>query len=320
MMLGKGLESLIPKKGDAPDAPQGVPPRAPHAEEEKQGGEARRGAGRVTAEGDAVFHIEVEKIRPNPYQPRKHFNEAGIRELADSIREFGMLQPLVVLKVEKETDLGTDVSYELIAGERRLMAAKMLGLPRVPVVIRRVEAKGEGLEMAVVENLQRENLNPIETARAFSRLQDEFRLTQREIAHRLGKSRETVANAMRLLGLPSHIQEALAKGQISETHGRLLLAVDDKAAQEALFRDLLDKHLTTREMKMRVASARPPHAGAAKHSALTPELVVLQEKLSSELGAPVKIEQHGETGKITISFYSGEELQHIVERLGGREE
>jgi ParB/RepB/Spo0J family partition protein len=151
---------------------------------------------------EAVFHIEVEKIKPNPQQPRRDFNQDAIKELAASIREFGILQPLVVTKVVKEVPTGTDVEYYLIAGERRLRAAKYLGLERVPAVIKNVDLEKERLELAIIENLQRENLNPVEMGRAFARLQDEFRLTQREIAARLGKSREAVANTMRLLDLP----------------------------------------------------------------------------------------------------------------------
>ena len=273
---------------------------------------------------DAIFQIEVEKIRPNPHQPRRDFNEENLRDLADSIREFGILQPLVVTKVEKVVPTGTEVEYELIAGERRLMAAKMAGLPRVPVVIRTIDADRERLELAVIENLQRQNLNPIETARAFARLQDEFRLTQRDIATQLGKSREVVANTLRLLDLPSHIQESLAKGEISESHGRLLLGLDDKVVREKLFRDLLETPMTTRELKGRVESAKRPKHGlglAASGAAATlgPEMLSLQEKLSSELGAPVKIEAHGDSGKITITFYSEEELKSIVGRLGGEE-
>lgn len=274
---------------------------------------------------EAVFHIEVERIHPNPYQPRRNFDEEAIHDLAASIREFGILQPLVVRKIEKETPTGTAVEYELIAGERRWLAAKYLGLEFVPAIIRRVDAERERLEMAIIENLQRENLNPIEMARAFAELQDQFRMTQREIATRLGKSRETVANTVRLLDLPQAIQDAIGRGEISESHGRLLLAVPDLRAQEALFHDLVDRHLTTRELRHRVESlapvsgttsgrrGRPPGTGESS----SPELRDIQHRLSAELGAPVKIMSSvsGESGKITITFYSKEELEGILERL-----
>ena len=172
---------------------------------------------------------------------------------------------------------------------------------------------------------RRENLNAIEMARAFARLQDEFRLTQREIASRLGKSRETVANTLRLLDLPPFIQEAVEGNKISESHGRLLLTIDDPGLQKKLFDDLTENKMTTRELRTRVRGEKPEkeEKAAAPPVALSPELVMLQEKLSSDLGAPVKIHQSGDPesgGKITITFYSEEELKNIVNRLGKAEE
>lgn len=266
------------------------------------------------SDGQAIFQIEVEKIKPNPHQPRKNFGEDSLRELAASIREVGILQPIVVTKVEKETSTGTDVEYILIAGERRFLAAKILGLERVPAIVRRVDFERERLEMAIIENLQRENLNPVETARAFSRLQDEFNLTQREIATRLGKSREAVANSVRLLDLPAYIQDSLAKGELSETHGRLLLSVADPASQKKLFDDIVLNKMTTRELKDRV---RPDKKESSVQS-LSPELVMLEHELTSKFKAPVKIEKHGPPaggGKITIRYYSDEELRGILEQL-----
>jgi len=354
-MLGKGLESLIPKRAEGESLksePQvagekrdkladASTPSFSDIAENKEKGSASDNTGETdtpitvsknapprmhkitphaTAEGDAVFHIEVQLIKSNPHQPRRDISDESLRELAESIREFGIIQPLVVSKKEKEVPSGTEVEYELIAGERRLLAAKMLGLERVPVIIRRVDRENERLEMAVIENLQREDLNPIEVARAFARLQDEFRLTQREISRRLGKSRESVANTLRLLDLPSYIQDALERGDITESHGRLLLSVTEPRAQEALFRDLVDKHLTTRELRGKVESLK--RSAAVYKSEKSPpeyEILALEEQLSAELGAPVKIERHGETGKITIIFYSQEELRNIIERLGKEE-
>lgn len=256
---------------------------------------------------DAVFHLEVEKIKPNPYQPRKDFNEESLKDLAASIREFGILQPLIVSKIEKETETGTAVEYQLIAGERRLKAAKMLGLERVPAIIKRIAQKADQMEMAIVENLQRENLNPIETARAYARLADEFALTQREIAVKIGKSRETVANALRLLNLPTEIQDAVAEGKINESQGRLLLGIDDLSQQMKIFQDLLANNLSVRELKNRIRKGP-----AAK---IDPEVHHLQEQLTELLGAPVKIEQHGEKGKIVISFFSPEEIESIIKKI-----
>ncbi|MDP2598380.1 MAG: ParB/RepB/Spo0J family partition protein [Candidatus Liptonbacteria bacterium] len=272
-----------------------------------------------------IYHIEVEKIKPNSSQPRRNFDEAGIRELAFSIREFGFLQPLVVTKVEKETPDGVEVEYQLIAGERRLMAAKTLGLTLVPAIIRNVDLEREKLELAVIENIQREGLNPIDTARAFARLQDEFRLTQREIAAKLGKSREVVANSVRLLGLPMYIQLALEKGGITESHGRLLLAIEDPASQKKLFDDIIAHGMTTRDLRARVMAAKPRKA--IQHEPISPELRMMEDKLSAELGTPVKIEKgmgsgpstELRTGKIVIQFFSEEELENLVHKIGKEE-
>ena len=302
----EGLESSKSSTGQAPSAGSG------------QAGSRQASSGQArlrenASAGEAVFQIEISKIKPNPHQPRREFNNELLGELAASIREFGILQPLVVTKVEIETPTGTDVQYTLIAGERRLMAAKIAGLPTVPAIIRNIGLERERLEMAIIENLQRENLNPIERGRAFARLQDEFNLTQREIATRLGKSRAAVANTMRLLDLPSYIQTALSSNQISESHGRLLLGVEDEKSRERIFRDLVDMKLTTRELKGKVAKTRG--ADLSVTIDLSPEIKMFQEELTAQLGAPVKIDHKGEGGRITITFYSDEELQSIIDRF-----
>lgn len=316
MTLGKGLESLIPpNRGSRGDDDQGYPGF-------KHVGEMERGVGPLgqkpfdsTQGKQVIFQIETDKIKPNPHQPRREFGDEGLQELAASIREVGILQPLVVTKVEVEVPTGQDVEYTLIAGERRLKAAKLAGLPTVPAIIRSINLERERLEMAIIENLQRENLNPVERGRAFARLQDEFGLTQREIAVRLGKSRAAVANTVRLLDLPTFIQEALISGGISESHGRLLLGVEDEASRDRMFRDLVDLKLTTRELEGRVAEAKRKTGAGAAALDLSPEIKVFQEELASQLGAPVEIHQRGEGGKITITFYSDEELQSIIDRF-----
>jgi len=270
-------------------------------------------------QSSAVFQIEIEKIKPNPDQPRRQFNEEALNDLAGSIREFGILQPLVVSKVERETQDGVAVEYEIIAGERRYLAARKLGLRSVPAIVRNVSLEREKLELAVIENIQRENLNPIETARAFQRLQEEFRMTQREIAAKLGKSREVVANTMRLLDLPEYIREKVERGELSESHARLLLAIEDPGAQKRLLEDILQQKLTTRDVKERVMHfgkrrGRPP----LEEANVPPELRVMQDELSSSLGAPVQIMKGQNTGRITITFYSEEELENILRRLGER--
>ena len=333
--LGRGLESLIPANGSGSgggqkpaeppaSAPDPRPDPEPEPVTESSSAPPPREAPREPVKpekskpaksSEAIFHIEVEKVRPNPDQPRRNFDEQGIRELAASIREFGLLQPIVVSKLEREVPSGTEVEYELISGERRLMAVKMLGMELVPAIIRNVGMERERLELAIIENLQREDLNPLEMARAMARLQDEFRLTQREIAARLGKSREVIANTVRLLDLPPYIQEALERGEISESHGRLLLSITEPALQERLFRDLTENRMSTRELRDKVKQSKPERKERAE---LPPELKMFQERLSSELGAPVKIES-GPVGRITISFYSEEELHNLLSKLGGEE-
>lgn len=264
-----------------------------------------------------VFLIETDKISPNPHQPRRDFDETALRELASSIREFGILQPLIVTKLEKETEMGTDVEYQLIAGERRWRAASLLGLERVPAIIRNTNLERDRLELAIIENVQREDLNPIESARAYAKLQDQFSLTQREIATRLGKSREAIANTIRLLNLPTPIQEAVSKNKISESQGRLLLSVNDPIQQQTLFDDLLKNNLSVRELRSRIAKTTKPASTETMPPApsTTPENLYLQKQLEELLGAKVKVEKTGEAGKITIAFYSAEELQALIQKL-----
>lgn len=261
---------------------------------------------------EPVFLIEVDKITSNPHQPRKNFDEEALKDLANSIREFGILQPLIVTKTEKETEAGTIVAYILIAGERRWLAAKLLGLERVPAIIRNVDLDRERLELAIVENLQRENLDPIETARAYAKLQDEFRLTQREIAGRVGKSREVVANALRLLNLPSQIQDAVSKGSLSESQARLLITVAEPAMQQALFEDILRNSLSVRELRSRIKKTTEPVSAPASTTPKDPELIMLERELEETLGTKVKLARSGAHGTIMIDFYSPEELKNLI--------
>jgi ParB family chromosome partitioning protein len=322
-MLGRGLESLIPKKNNIADQPgdnQVFPSETPPASPPAQAGDAlsrtnpSQSSKKVASE--SIFQIEVEKIFPNPHQPRRNFNPEELRELASSIREFGIIQPLLVSKLEKETETGTSVEYQLIAGERRLQAAKMAGLERVPVIIRKLTQKAEGLELAIIENLQRANLDSIETARAYSKLQDEFGLTQREIAARLGKSRETIANALRLLNLSSEIQDAIGKNQINESQARMLLAISDINEQQKLFKEILSQNLTVREIRSRINKTNQGQTAEnqAQKSA-DPEIISMENQLKELLGAPVKIEKKDNSGKIIIDFYSPEEIQGIIQKL-----
>ncbi len=263
---------------------------------------------------EAIFHIEIEKIRSNPQQPRHNFEEEGLKELASSIREFGVLQPILVSKVETDTENGRTVEYELIAGERRLMASKLAGLPTIPAIIRRLTPEREKLEIAIIENIQRRDLDPIEEAKAFARLQDEFKLTQREIAAKLGKSREAVANAVRLLNLPSDVQEALSQRKISESQGRLLLSIADIGEQRRMFEEIIKGGgLSIREMKSKIQKTKD--MAMNEISFVKPETLALKEKLEELLGTKVDLREEGDKGKITINFYSKEELKGIVDKL-----
>lgn len=258
---------------------------------------------------EAVFQIETSKIVPNPFQPRREFENGAIDELADSIKQFGIIQPLIVSKVTKETETGTDVSYQLIAGERRFRAAQKLGLERVPVIVREIDHPGRKLEIALIENIQRRDLNPIEEARAYSRLQDEFGLTQKEIGVRVGKSREVVANSLRLLNLPQEIQQAIAEGKITGSQARTLLAIANAADQERTFRDILDQKLSVRSIRTEIKrQERHPE---------DPEVIFLKKKLEEHLGMPVRITDTGGKGKIVIDFFSKDDVRNLIDKLGG---
>ncbi|MCX8015888.1 MAG: ParB/RepB/Spo0J family partition protein [Patescibacteria group bacterium] len=272
---------------------------------------------------EAVYLIEVEKIKPNPYQPRKHFDDESLKELAESIREYGILQPLIVSRVEKETDFGRSVEYQLIAGERRLRAAQLLGLERVPAIIRPSLEERQKLEAAIIENIQRSDLNPLETARGFAKLADEFGLPQREIAERIGKSRAYVANMLRLLELPSEAQRALEEGKITESHARLLLSIQNPEKQRALLGEILSRKLTVRETEIltRRILEMPLGEFVQKHQdvsisdlgdALEKEI---ERKLEEIFGTKVEVKKRGNKGKITINFFSEEELNEILKKL-----
>lgn len=268
-----------------------------------------------------VFRIETKNIEFNPYQPRKVFDEEGLKELASSIREYGILQPLVVNKIEEETEYGTKVKYVLIAGQRRLMAARILGIKTVPAIIKNNTKNSEALEIAIVENIQREDLNVIERARAYAMLSDEFGLTQREIAVKLGKSREYVANALRLLSLPSDIQNSLAEGEINESHARIIMQVDDIELQKRLLDQIISRGLSTRELKKVIKKIIKPVVGDSDVEGLSdnkvadPKIKFFEKELSDFLGAPVRVNLHGKSGKIIIHFYSQEEAEGIFQKI-----
>lgn len=254
---------------------------------------------------------------PNPFQPRKEFDESKLQELADSIKMYGVLQPLVVTRKELARDDGSfTTEYELISGERRLRASKLAGLSQVPVLIRNAEdSDRERLEMAIIENLQREDLNVVDRARAFKRLAEEFGLKHVDIGKKMGRSREYVSNTIRILGLPEIIIQALSEGKLTEGHTRpLLMLVDRPDEQATLFREIITKKVTVREaegISRRIAYER----ARRPDKMIDPEVVDIEEKLKDVLGTRVRIEKREVGGKVSIDFFSIDDLRGLIQRL-----
>ncbi len=256
-----------------------------------------------------IFYIETDKIVPNPYQPRREFDQDRLKELSDSIRQYGVLQPLVVSRQETVLDNGgVKVEYELIAGERRLRASRLAGLTQVPVVVRTGDDSRAKLELAIIENLQREDLNAVERAQSFQRLADEFKLTWADVGRKVGKSREYVSNTVRILMLPQDILDALSKGQISEGHTRpLLMLIDRPQEQTTLFKEMMVRKMTVREAES-IARRIAFEKVRKKDFFMTPEVVDMEEKLAETLGTRVQIEPRERGGRIWIDYFSHEEL------------
>ncbi len=271
---------------------------------------------------DSIFWVDTEKIKPNPFQPRREFNQAELESLADSIRQYGVLQALVVTRKEiQKPDGGLDVEYELIAGERRLRASKLVGLTQVPVLIKTGDDSDQmKLELAIIENIQREDLNPVDRARAFDRLATEFGFKHIEIAKKVGKSREYVSNTIRLLTMPKEMLEALGQGKISEGHTRPLLMLGTRPAEQyTLFKEILYKKLTVRESEL-VARKIAFDRARKKEFAEDPELVELEEKLAQSLGTRVSIERKDKGGRLFIDFFSNDDLRTILELVNSNKQ
>lgn len=282
--LGKGLSSLIP------DAKHITP-------------EIKK---------DSVFYVEINKVRPNPQQPRRDFDNEGLKELSKSIRKYGVLQPLLVSKVEEENRQGLSVYYQLIAGERRLKAAKLAGLPHVPVIIRDdLEEPRVNLEVALVENVQRTDLNPVEEAEAYGRLSKEFGLTQKEIAEKVSKSREVVANAIRLLGLPKDIRESLRSGKLSRAHARALLSFSDEKKQREMYEQILAGGVSSKEVESIASTAKLGKKSAKKDN----KFLELEKNLAETLKTPVLIHSTEKGGKIVIRFATLQDLNKIAKSI-----
>jgi ParB family transcriptional regulator, chromosome partitioning protein len=277
--LGKGISALIPAKE----------PELTKREE--------------------ILHIQLEQIRPNPLQPRVDFHDESLAELTQSIKEKGIIQPVLVRP--------SGDYYELIAGERRFRAAKLLNLKEIPAIIKNVEDR-DSLEIALIENIQRESLNPIEEARAYQYLIDKFQVTHDKISEVLGKARVSVTNTLRLLNLPIEIQDEMKKGRISFGHGRALLEIEDMALQRRLAHDVIFKALSVRELESLIKSQRRrmPKRKIGEGTR-EPLVAVLEEQLQHILATKVRVSKRKKRGHILIEFYSQEDLERIVKILRG---
>lgn len=276
--LGRGLASLIPLK-------KGKSEIADLIDQEK------------------ILKIRTEEIEANPLQPRTKINHEDLEDLINSIKEHGIIQPLILSR--------SDNGYILIAGERRLTSAKIIGLKTVPAIVRDT-SRQEKLEIALVENLQRKNLNPIEEAAAYQKLVDEFNLSQEQIAKRVGKSREAVSNTLRILSLPLEIQKSIGAEKITEGHAKVILSLPSEKEQLKLHRRILKSNLSVRKTE---DVTRQIKKGLGYAGPLDPSLIEKEDLMRSALGTKVKIDQRGKKGRITIEFYSPEELNQIVRKI-----
>ncbi len=279
--LGKGLGSLIPNKVN---------------KEEKK----------INNDLDSehrIVYLPLEEIDINPYQPRSHFDKEKLDELAESIKKHGILQPIVVSKVNN--------NYELIAGERRLRAAKLLNLEEVPVIVREVSDRDK-LELSIIENIQRQNLNPVEEGKSYQRLMEEFGLTQEEIAKQVGRGISIVSSSVRILKLPIIIQEALSARQLSLSHAKIILTYPNKLEQIKIFKKILKNDLSIRQLK-NISGKEIEKINEKK--AKDPIITSWEDKLTKALGSKVKINKKRERGDIKISFFSNEELKNILDKL-----
>lgn len=307
--LGKGLAALLPTAAPRPalptERPAAAETRALEPEPEERG----------------YFLCEIANIRPNAAQPRRHFPEDELAALAESIAAQGVIQPVVVRRLPAEPAAPSGgPRYELIAGERRWRAARQAGLHHIPAVVREATDR-DALEMALVENLQREDLNPLEVAEAYHTLVEEFALTQEAIARRVGRQRSTVANHLRLLRLPAEVKEALESGAITMGHARAVLGLEDPGLEVTAFKKVLAGRLSVRETErlvqhLREASARGgPRRADRDAQAAERALARIGERLQRALGTKVEVRARGSRGRIVISYFSNEELDRLLERL-----
>ena len=253
---------------------------------------------------NAVIKIPVENIIPNPNQPRYYFDGNNLKDLSNSIKEHGVIQPILVTKL-------SEGKYELIAGERRLQASKLVGKKEIPAIVK-IASNQEKLELALIENIQRHDLNPIEEAKAYKKLQVEYNLTQEEVAQKAGKNRSTVANMMRLLELPIEIQRGLIEKKITEGHARAILSLENPEKRRALYELILKNKLTVRETEEKVREVTVHTHKRQTIKQIDPKIQDLEDKLQQKLGTKVQIKKKGTSGKLVIEFFSEEEFEKIL--------
>lgn len=260
---------------------------------------------KISYEDASIQEIDITKLSPNPFQPRKNFEANALKELADSIKEHGVIQPLVVTKIP--------TGFELVVGERRFRAAVLAGLKAVPAIIKEQMVDQTKLEVALIENIQRQELNPIEEALGYERLMKTFNLTQEQVAKKVGRSRPAVANTVRLLNLPAEVQRAVIEGKLMEGHARALLGLNDPEKILLLYKKVIEQKWNVRDVeeKVRELTQRKSMDSAAPD----PKLMAMETELRIKLGAQVKILKQGQGGKITIEFYSDEELSDIIRKM-----
>ncbi len=270
--LGRGLEALIPG-----------------------------GATPAAAKGTSILQLDLDRVVPNPYQPRLNFDPEKLKELADSIREKGVIQPILVRTA--------DDSYQIIAGERRWKAARIAGLEKIPAMLADDLTDDEQLQIALIENIQREDLNPIDEAQAYRKLSERFGLTQQLIAQKVGKDRTSVANILRLLGLPEEIKDKISSGKITAGHARALLALDSATDQIRLCRRVVNEGLSVRKTEELIYGRKKRVSRSISRSA---EIESLENRLRQRLGTAVRISERRQKGKITIEYYSHDDLNRIL--------
>jgi ParB family chromosome partitioning protein len=322
--LGKGLDALLPGDNETGAVFDGSPAFAGrNGAASEIGGTADAGAAGAAAASGGIVQLSPDKLVPSPGQPRKNFDQSELEELAASIVEHGMIQPIIAARAT-EAD-GEDGSYIIIAGERRTRAARLAGIKQVPVIIRDYTDQ-KRMEISLIENIQRTDLNPIEEAAAYKNLMDFSGLSQDELAGRVGKNRSTIANALRLLKLPGEMQKSIEQGEISPGHARALLSVNDTKSRSTLFQEILSKGISVREAEKRASAmnAGTGTAGGGKNAERTtapqkraPEIGAMEEKFIGRLGTKVVIDGDMNKGRIHIDYYSMEDLERLYEILGG---